>query len=86
MRTAGLTQAALDEAPAELDRPEDGHAPACHPPLSRPPLAPALMVSAATAWQPPDCACAVGPDHVLLAVNTDLAGYSKTGHQIFRWA
>ena len=82
---SGADAAALGEASAELDRPEDGHA---H--VSPVPLAPTVGASfdglGATAWQPPDCACAVGPDHVLLAVNTDLAGYSKTGHQIFRWA
>jgi hypothetical protein len=39
-----------------------------------------------TAWQPPDNTIAVGPNDVLVAVNTDLAGYSKTGALKFRWA
>jgi hypothetical protein len=81
---SGADEAAFAALEAELDRPEDMHA------TSPTPLAPAVGASfdglGATAWQPPDCTCAVGPDQVLLAVNTDLAGYSKTGHQIFRWA
>jgi hypothetical protein len=82
----GVDEAAHAEAQqAEMDRPEDAHAV-----VAPAPLAPAVGASfdglGATAWQPPDCTCAVGPDHVLLAVNTDLAGYTKTGHQIFRWA
>lgn len=39
----------------------------------------------ATGWQPPDNNIAVGPSHVLVAVNTDLAGYSKSGTLLFRW-
>jgi hypothetical protein len=34
---------------------------------------------AATGWIPPDCTMAVGPLHVLLAVNSSLAVYNKTG-------
>jgi hypothetical protein len=53
-------------------------------------LAPALRTSfegiPATGWQPPDNTCAVGPNDVMLAVNTDLAVYSKTGALRFRWA
>lgn len=39
-----------------------------------------------TAFRPPDCTIAAGPNHVLLAVNSDLAGYTKAGVQVFRWA
>jgi hypothetical protein len=81
----GMTEVALAAAPIAVDRPEDTHLTAAPGPL-----APAVGASfdglGATAWQPPDCTCAVGPNHVLLAVNTDLAGYSKTGSQTFRWA
>ncbi len=38
-----------------------------------------------TAWTPPDPTLAVGPGDVLVAVNTDMAGYSKTGALNFRW-
>jgi hypothetical protein len=33
----------------------------------------------ATGWIPPDCTMAVGPQHVLLSVNSSVAVYSKTG-------
>jgi hypothetical protein len=38
-----------------------------------------------TAWQPPDNTIAVGPSDVLVAVNADLAGYTKAGVLRFRW-
>lgn len=38
-----------------------------------------------TPWQPPDCTIAVGSNDVLVAVNTDLAGYTKGGALRFRW-
>ena len=34
---------------------------------------------AATGWLPPDCTMAVGPQHVLLSVNSSLAIHSKAG-------
>lgn len=52
-------------------------------------LAPALRTSfegiPATGWQPPDNTIAVGNSDVLVAVNTDLAGYRKSGQLRFRW-
>jgi hypothetical protein len=33
----------------------------------------------ATGWIPPDCTMAVGPQHVLLSVNSSMAIYGKTG-------
>ena len=33
----------------------------------------------ATGWLPPDCTMAVGPDHVLLSVNSSVAIYAKAG-------
>ncbi|MEX2425598.1 MAG: hypothetical protein WD401_02445 [Thermomicrobiaceae bacterium] len=39
-----------------------------------------------TAWMPPDNTIAVGPNDVMVAVNTDLAGYTKLGALRFRWA
>lgn len=38
-----------------------------------------------TRFQPPDCAVAVGPDHVLAAVNTSMAIYTKSGVMLRRW-
>jgi len=34
---------------------------------------------AATSWLPPDCTMSVGPNHVMVAVNSSLAVYAKTG-------
>ncbi len=34
---------------------------------------------AATGWLPPDCTLAVGPAHALVAVNSSMAVYNKTG-------
>jgi hypothetical protein len=46
-------------------------------------MAPGVAASfegiAATGWLPPDCTMAVGPDHVLLAVNSSLAIHAKSG-------
>ena len=39
-----------------------------------------------TAFRPPDCTLAVGPNDVMVAVNVDLVGYNKSGTQTFRWA
>lgn len=50
-----------------------------------PPVGVAFEGIPATAWRPPDNTCAVGPDHVMLAVNTDLAVYNKNGVLRFRW-
>jgi hypothetical protein len=38
----------------------------------------------ATGWLPPDCALAVGPDHVLLAVNSTVAIYTKAGAPLLK--
>jgi hypothetical protein len=39
-----------------------------------------------TAFRPPDCTIAVGPNDVMVSVNTDLAIYTKGGALRFRWA
>jgi hypothetical protein len=39
-----------------------------------------------TAFRPPDNTVAVGPNDVMVAVNTDLAVYTKSGVLRFRWA
>lgn len=41
---------------------------------------------AQTAFRPPDCAIATGPNDVMVAVNVDLVGYTKAGVRRFRWA
>jgi hypothetical protein len=74
---------APEAEPAEVEYPEDaanGAAPAA---------APAAIASfdgiPQTSWQPPDCTIAAGRSDILLAVNADLAGYTKTGVLRFRW-
>ena len=59
--------------------------------LGPPALAPGLSPSstptastnfagiAATGWLPPDCTLAIGPNHVLVSVNSSLAVHSKSG-------
>jgi hypothetical protein len=58
-------------------------------PTSRQVLAPALLASfqtlQQTAFRPPDCTIAVGPSHVMVAANTIMAVYSKTGTLQFTW-
>jgi hypothetical protein len=75
-----------DEAPTlEGNPPEDGDNGAAGPTL-----APASLGSfdgvPQTAFRPPDCTLAVGPNDVMVAVNVDLVGYNKAGLQTFRWA
>jgi len=51
--------------------------------------APAILASfqsiQQTAFRPPDCTIAVGPADVMVAVNTTMAVYSKTGTLKFTW-
>jgi hypothetical protein len=72
------------EALAVLDPPE-GQA-VVAPGAAAPTLTRSFEGIGQTAWRPPDPTMAVGPNHVLVAVNTDLAGYSKGGTLLFRWA
>jgi hypothetical protein len=58
-------------------------------PTSRQMLAPAILTSfqsiQQTAFRPPDCTIAVGPSDVMVAVNTRMAVYSKTGTLRLTW-
>jgi hypothetical protein len=74
----------LDHAP-EDNPPEDGIAGAFGPALA-PTATAGFDGIAATAFRPPDCTIAVGPDKVMVAVNVDLVIYDKAGTQVFRWA
>ncbi len=95
-RTADPAQAALealeDTTTPDQDRevealiadpPEDEVATA--PEIAAPGVTASFDGIGQTAWQPPDPTIAVGPNDVLVAVNTDLAGYTKTGTLRFRW-
>ena len=78
---AGGAQAEAVAAPAELPEDEGGAGPGA--------AAPGIVASfdgiPQTAWQPPDNTIAVGPSDVLVAVNSDLAGYTRAGALRFRW-
>ena len=71
-------------ASASQDIPED-EAQAAAPQ----PLAPGFVANfdaiPQTQFQPPDCTVAVGPQHVMTAVNVELAVYAKNGAFQFRW-
>jgi hypothetical protein len=58
-------------------------------PTSRQMLAPAILTSfqsiQQTAFRPPDCTIAAGPSDVMVAVNTRMAVYSKTGTLRLTW-
>jgi hypothetical protein len=81
--TADDEDAQAAEALALLDPPE-GEAIAA-PEAAAPALTRSFDGIGQTAWVPADPAIAVGASHVLVAVNTDLAGYSKGGALLFRW-
>jgi hypothetical protein len=84
----GDTEPQVDEeAPTvEGNPPEDG----VGEPAPGGGLAPAQLANfegvPQTAFRPPDCTIAVGPNDVMVAVNVDLVGYNKSGAQTFRWA
>lgn len=67
----GAAKRAPGETPAD---------PAPGMPQARAPAAAASFDGiAATGWLPPDCTLAVGPEHVLVAVNSSVAIHAKTG-------
>ncbi len=74
-----------DEAAEILDLPEDGGPSATGPGAQAPATGASFAGIPQTAWRPPDPTCAVGPDHVLVAANVELRGYSKTGTLLFIW-
>ncbi len=67
-----------------LDLPED-QAAELTPAAAAPSTTASFQGIPATGWRPSDTSIAVGQNNVLLAVNTDLAGYSKAGALQFRW-
>jgi hypothetical protein len=74
-----------DERAVEGNPPEDGDWGDAGPALAPMSLANFEGIPQ-TAFRPPDCTLAVGPNDVLVAVNVDLVGYTKAGAQRFRWA
>jgi hypothetical protein len=72
------------EAAVEVVDPPEGEG-ALAPEAAAPVVTRSFAGIPQTAFQPPDNTIAVGPNHVLVAVNTDLAGFSKSGSLQFRW-
>ena len=66
------------EAEYEEDIPE-GEEFAAEPGAFAPPIGGSFQGIPQTAYRPPDCTCAVGPNDVMVAVNTDYAVYTKSG-------
>ncbi|HEX8737659.1 MAG TPA: hypothetical protein VF721_20170, partial [Pyrinomonadaceae bacterium] len=65
---------------ADAVRADDIGAPITSGPFAAaPPLLSSFPGISATKWTPPDCTLAAGPNHVLVAVNTTVSIYSKTG-------
>lgn len=71
------------EAEYEEDTPE-GEEFSNEPEAFAPPLGNSFEGIPNTAFRPPDCTCAVGPSHVMVAVNTDYAVYNKSGSRLRR--
>ena len=69
---------------AAQDVPED-EAPASAPQPTAPNFTASFEGIPQTAFRPPDCAVATGPDRVMAAVNVELAVYAKNGALQFRW-
>ena len=66
------------ESEYEEDTPE-GEEFAAEPGAFAPPISSSFQGIPQTAYRPPDCTCAVGPNDVMVAVNTDYAVYTKGG-------
>jgi hypothetical protein len=77
---AAVEDPAAGAGPAEVELPEDL--------VSIEPAAPTITANffgiPQTQFQPPDNTLAVGPNHVLASVNSDIACYTKAGAQLFR--
>lgn len=82
---AAVAEEAVEEADPNADIGEDE----AEATLEGGPLAPPAGHSfeglPQTRFQPPDCAVAVGPSHVLVAVNTSMGIYDKSGTLLQRW-
>jgi hypothetical protein len=84
------TDATSEDADAELqasigDVPEGESAVTSGPVEAAPGFTASFQSLVQTPWRPPDNTMAVGPNHVMVAVNTDLAVYSKAGALQFKW-
>lgn len=81
--SGGAADLADEAAMTGIDPPEDDHV---LPGVAAPGTTASFEGIPQTAFRPPDNTIAVGPNDVLVAVNTDIAGYTKAGSLRFRWA
>jgi hypothetical protein len=73
------------EVEALIQDPPEGEAATMAQVVTAPSILASFDAISQTPWRPPDNSIAVGPNDVLIAVNTDLVGYTKTGTLRFRW-
>ncbi|MDQ6610424.1 MAG: hypothetical protein M3Y85_11455, partial [Bacteroidota bacterium] len=92
-RASGMALKAEDSAPADSDDeatnpvfelPEDSSFNSAAPGSLAPGLTSSFDAIPSTGWVPPDCVCAAGPSHVIVAVNAEFRIYSKTGTMLRR--
>ena len=85
----GEADLAVDDDPAAAipinDLPEDDFMTPTGPAALAPSLLTSFKALGQTGFTPPDPALAVGNNDVLVGVNTDIAGYNKSGGLNFRW-
>ena len=80
----GDTDEEMREIASLEDQPEDDGSMALGPQSLAPGLLSRFEAIPATGWIPPDCVSAAGPNHVLVAVNSEFRIYTKTGAMLRR--
>lgn len=80
---AAAEEAAIADPDADVGEDETGEA--VEPDALAPPTGHSFEGLPQTRFQPPDCAVAVGPHHVVMAVNTSMGIYDKAGNLLQRW-
>ena len=88
-----MARAAGDSSPADTDEemageafelPEDGVYGANAPGELAPAITSGFEAIPSTGWIPPDCVSATGPNHVVVAVNSEFRIYNRTGTMLRR--
>lgn len=80
----GDTDEEINALEAAEDLPEDNGPLSFGPAALAPTVASKFEAVPATGWIPPDCVSAAGPNHVLVAVNSEFRIYNKTGSMLSR--
>ncbi|MEJ7737899.1 MAG: hypothetical protein WKF97_10770 [Chitinophagaceae bacterium] len=86
--STGMSLESADGAASDTDQelafeavelPEDGDFGPDSPAALAPPVNCSFEAIPSTGWIPPDCVCAAGPSHIVVAVNSEFRIYNKTG-------